>query len=175
MRLPVNRFAIAALILSASAASAADWPQWGGGPTRNPVSSEKGLPLNFQFRQTGDNGKVIKQESGISWKAELGSFCVVPPVVADGLVWVATSARSPGDGKAKPKDWEGGLLMCFRESDGKELWQHRTPRLSGKGVSSLEDSYYAVIGSAPLVDGDHLWPGLCRPSVNNWSSQNTRP
>src|SRR5262249_54846895 len=55
------------------------------------------------------------------------------------------------------KDWDGGLLMCFRESDGKPLWEHRTPRLSGKGAELRADFTYAALGSVPLVEADRLW------------------
>lgn len=47
--------------------------------------------------------------------------------------------------------------MCFRETDGKRLWEHRTPRLSGQGVSTFEAQPHAALGSAPLVEGDRLW------------------
>ena len=49
---------LTAVSATGSAALAADWPQWGGGPTRNPVSTEKGLPRDVQLRQTHD-GKVV--------------------------------------------------------------------------------------------------------------------
>jgi outer membrane protein assembly factor BamB len=151
------RFASVALLLAAPTALAADWPQWGGGPTRNPVSPEKQLPLDFQFLVTDDKNKPLKEERGIAWKAKLGHRTVIPPVVADGLVWIGTNARAPADEKVPAKDWDGGVLMCFRESDGKLLWEHRSPRLSGKGVEWCEDFSNAALGSVPLVEGDRLW------------------
>ena len=119
-------------------ALAADWPQWGGGPTRNPVSLEKRLPLDFKFKEVED-GIVTQQERGITWRAELGGRTMIPPVVADGLVWVGTNTRDPMNDKTKESDRDGGLLLCFRESDGKLLWEHRTPRLSEQGVDWIED------------------------------------
>lgn len=150
-----SRFAIVALFLALGPihAPAADWPQWGGGPTRNPVSPEKGLSLDFQFETTDDKGKVVKAARGITWKAQLGDRTVIPPVVADGLVWVGSSARHPADETIKEKDWDGGLLMCFREADGKPLWKHRTPRLGNYPA----DYPRSALGSAPLVEGDRLW------------------
>lgn len=151
------RLAFALVFAAIPPAAAADWPQWGGGPTRNPVNSEKGLPLDFQFEQTDEKGKVTKAERGIGWKAQLGDRTTTPPVVADGLIWVGTSARQPADAAIKGKDWDGGLLTCFRESDGKPLWEHRSPRLAGKGVNYAEDFPHAALGSVPLVEGDRLW------------------
>jgi outer membrane protein assembly factor BamB len=144
------------LLLVTRISAAADWPQWGGGPTHNAVSLEKGAPHDFQFPVLED-GKVVKPARGVAWAADLGDRTVIPPVVADGLVWVGTSARDPHNDKIPSKDWDGGLLMCFRESDGKLLWEHRSPRLSGKGLSWAVDPIYGALGSAPLVEGDRLW------------------
>jgi outer membrane protein assembly factor BamB len=144
------------LLLVSSPSPAADWPQWGGGPTRNAVSLEKGAPHDFQLRVVED-GKVVKPARGIAWTADLGRWTVVPPVIADGLVWACTGARLTDDSKLEDKERDAGILMCFRETDGKLLWEHRTPRLSGKGVSWAEAHPHAALGSVPLVEGDRLW------------------
>ncbi len=153
MSVPTVRLAFALSLVAALPAAAADWPQWNGGPTRNAVSPEKNPPTDFQLPITED-GKVVKAARGIAWTAELGSQTVIPPVVAGGLVWVCTNARAPDDPKLKDKDWDGGVLMCLRESDGKLLWRQRTPRL---GTSYTEDFPHAALGSVPLVEGDRLW------------------
>jgi outer membrane protein assembly factor BamB len=111
------------------------------------------VPIDFQFRQTDDKGKVVTPERGIAWKADLGSMTVIPPVIADGLVWVGTNGRDPGDDKIPDRDWDGGVLMCFRESDGKPLWKRRTTRLK----PYVLDFPRAALGSAPLVEKDRLW------------------
>ncbi len=146
------RLAFALLLAVVVPAGAADWPQWTGGPTRNAVSPEKNAPADFQLPVVED-GKVVKAPRGIAWTAELGNRTVIPPVVADGLVWVGTSARDPGDEKLREKDWDGGVLMCFRESDGKFLWKQRTPRIG----NYVEDFARSALGSAPLVEGNRLW------------------
>ncbi|HJZ57289.1 MAG TPA: PQQ-binding-like beta-propeller repeat protein, partial [Gemmataceae bacterium] len=140
-------------LLNAALLSAADWPQWGGGPTRNAVSLEKGAPADFQPPVRDEDGKVLKPGCGVAWQAELGTRTVIPPVVAGGLVWVGTNAREPA-GNPPARTWDGGVLMCFGESDGKLLWRHRTPRLT---TTVVEDCPYAALGSAPLVEGDWLW------------------
>ena len=124
------RVAATAALLSASVALAADWPQWGRDATRNAVSPEKNPPLDFVLPSETD-----KTGRNVAWKVDLERWSVVPPVIADGLVWVCTAARDPnGDEDTIPaKDWDGGVLVCYRESDGKRLWRHRTPRLAGKG------------------------------------------
>ncbi|MGL6076215.1 MAG: PQQ-binding-like beta-propeller repeat protein [Fimbriiglobus sp.] len=146
------------VLLLSTASTASDWPQWGRDACRNAVSPEKNPSLDFAFPFRED-GKPANPGRNIAWQADLGTRTFVPPVVADGLVWVCTNARNPdGDEEKIPeKDWGGGVLMCFREADGKLLWKHRTPRLSGRGVRDYEDARYSPIGSAPLIEGDRLW------------------
>ncbi len=144
------------LLIATLGSTAADWPQWGGGPTRNAVSTQKNPPTDFRLPEF-KGGKVTIPGRNVARTAELGDWTVVPPVIADGLVWACTNARGPDDAKMLEKDWDGGVLMCFRESDGKLLWKHRSPRLSGKGVDRAEDFSQAALGSCPLVVGDRLW------------------
>jgi outer membrane protein assembly factor BamB len=129
---------------------------WGRDASHNAVSPEKGAPIDFSIPEL-DKGKVIKPGRNIAWQAALGSRTVIPPVVADGLVWIGTNARDPDDAKIPKKEWDGGVLLCFRESDGKLLWRHRTPRLSGKGVAVYEDFSQSALGSVPFIEGDGLW------------------
>jgi outer membrane protein assembly factor BamB len=152
-RRPMLRFSkpmtlIAVMTSIAGFAPAADWPMWGRDATHNAVSPEKNAPIDFQLVKAGRN---------VAWTAELGFRTIIPPVVADGLVWIGTNARDPDDEKIPSKDWDGGVLMCFRETDGKLLWKHRTPRLSGPDVDFMEDYTQAALGSVPLVEGDRLW------------------
>ena len=145
-------FATTAALAVALATPAADWPQWGRDATRNAVSPEKGAPHDFQLPPV-ENGKLTKPDRSIAWFGELGSRTLGTPSIADGLVWIGTNARDPGE-DAPAKDWDGGVLMCFRESDGKLLWKHRSPRLR---TSLVEDFPQATLGSAPHVEGDRLW------------------
>jgi outer membrane protein assembly factor BamB len=140
------------LLLAAGTLTAADWPQWGRDTTHNAVSPEANAPLDFAFPTEEDEKRTPGRN--IAWRAELGSMTVTPPVVADGLVWVGTNAREPADDKIPAKEWDGGVLMCFREADGKLLWNHRTPRLT---TSFVNDFPRSALGSCPLVEGDRLW------------------
>ena len=155
-RPPPPRRPAAALAALALAAVAADWPQWGRDSTRNAVSLETPAPLDFAFRLADEKGAVTVAERNVAWTAALGSRTVVPPVVADGLVWVCTNVRPPEDDKVPAKEWDGGVLLCLRAADGKELWRHRFPRLGPAG-SWEQDFPQAALGSCPLVEGDRLW------------------
>jgi outer membrane protein assembly factor BamB len=139
-------------------APAADWPTWCRDSTRNAVSPEKGAPVAFQLPITED-GKVVKPAKGVAWQAELGSFNVGTPVVADGLVWVGTNNDRPRDPRLTG---DAAVLMCFRESDGKFLWQYVSPRLP-QGM--ILDWPMGGMGSTPLVEGDRLWLATNRGEV----------
>lgn len=118
-----------------------DWPMWGGTPQRNMVSSMKNLPVSWDIK-TGKN---------IKWKADLGSQSYGNPVVAGGKVYVGTNNENPRNPAIKG---DKGILIAFRESDGKFLWQHVNDKLAAGRVN---DWPYQGVCSSPLVEGDRLY------------------
>ncbi len=129
------------LLLAALPLVSQDWPMWGGTPLRNMVSPLRNLPASWD----------IKTQKNIKWKAELGSTSYGNPVVADAKVFAGTNngnPRNPGITGDK------GILMCFRESDGKFLWQAVSNKLeSGKENDWPEQG----VCSSPAVDGKRLY------------------
>src|SRR3989475_942072 len=123
---------ISLLLLVASDPGGGDWPMWGGTPDRNMVSPMKGIPTSWD----------IAKKKNVKWVAQLGSQSYGNPVVAGGQVYVGTNnelLRNPKEGGDR------GVLMCFRESDGKFLWQHtNTDRKSTRLNSSHSQISYAV-------------------------------
>jgi outer membrane protein assembly factor BamB len=120
--------------------SGGDWPMWGGTPDRNMASSMQGIPASWDIQ----SGKNVK------WVAKLGSQTYGNPVVADGQVYVGTNnslALNPQEGGDR------GVLMCFRASDGRFLWQHTNPKLA----DSNKDWPETGVCSSPLVEGDRLY------------------
>jgi outer membrane protein assembly factor BamB len=93
-----------------------DWPMWGGTPQRNMTSAMKNLPESWDVK----SGKNIK------WKVQIGSNSYGNPVVADGKIFLGTNNADP---KNPEIEGDKGVLMCFRESDGKFLWQAVTDKL----------------------------------------------
>jgi outer membrane protein assembly factor BamB len=127
-----------------------DWPMWGRDQTRNMVSPEKNAPTEWQVEVRDRDGKIVKPGRNIKWSAELGTRSMFSPVVSNGLVWVATNNELPRDLRHKG---DASVLMCFRENDGKFLWQYVSPRLPS---GQLNDWPRSCIGG-PLVEGDRLW------------------
>jgi outer membrane protein assembly factor BamB len=118
-----------------------DWPMWGGTPDRNMVSNMKGLPTTWD----------VNTKKNVKWVAELGSQTYGNPVVAGGTVYVGTNNELVRDPK-QPGD--RGVVMAFRESDGKFLWQHTNEKLPAGRVN---DWPYQGVCSSPLVEGDKLY------------------
>lgn len=135
-----------------SAAAAADWPMWGGSPTRNMVSSAKGLPEpeaivpgKFLPKSETIDPKSTKH---VKWVVKLGSQAYATPVVSGGRVFVGTNNETPRDPK---QIGDRGVLMCFDEKTGDFLWQLVVPKLGSGKVSDWE---YVGICSSPAIEGD---------------------
>jgi outer membrane protein assembly factor BamB len=143
---------LVATALLVPSSQADDWPMWGRDGTRNPVTREKGAPLDFAVATRDPDGKITRAAKNVAWEARIGSMSTSGVVVANGLVWIGTNNAHPRDpGFTK----DAAVLMCFRESNGEFLWQYLSPRLSDGHW--LEDSSWLVMGSAPLVEDDRLW------------------
>src|SRR6188472_3627635 len=124
-----------ALIIAASSALKADWPMWGGTPSRNMVSSMTGLPTTWDVK-TGKN---------VKWVAELGSQSYGNPTVANGVVMIGTNNEAMYDPK-QPGD--RGVLMAFNEDTGEFWWQATFEKLSS---GRANDWPYQGIASSPTV------------------------
>lgn len=138
-----------------SVARADDWPQWGRTNDRNMVSPEKNPPTDWDVgdpQKPGD-GKNIRWEEG------LGSQSYGNPVVANGIVWLGTN----NEGRRDPKNTkDGGVLMAFRVSDGKFLWQEYLPKLEAGRVNDWPLQGNCTSG---YIEGGKLWYTTSRCEV----------
>jgi outer membrane protein assembly factor BamB len=136
------RLQIAAAVLATGIPLLAqDWPMWGGTAGRNMVSSMSGLPTAWDIK----SGKNVK------WKATLGSTSYGNPVVSGGKVFAGTNNDNPRNPAVQG---DKGILMCFRESDGKFLWQAVSDKLES---GAAHDWPSQGVCSSPLVEGDRLY------------------
>lgn len=91
-------------------------------------------------------------EKNIKWSTPLGQHHAYGgPVVAGGKVFVGTNNERPRDPAIKG---DKGALMCFRESDGKFLWQAVHDKLPDP---ERNDSPKHGVASSPAVESDRLW------------------
>ncbi len=133
---------VAGVLCAAGTASAADWPCWGGKPSRNMINTvETGMPTEWDV----DSGKNVK------WQAKLGSQSYGNPVVANGKVYVGTNNEGLRDPEVKD---DKGNVLCFRESDGTFLWQAVFDKLAAGRVN---DWPLQGICSTPYAEGDRVY------------------
>jgi outer membrane protein assembly factor BamB len=116
-----------------------DWPMWGGTPQRNMVSPITNLPSTWN----------IKTKEHVKWKVDIGTTSYGNPVVADGKIFLGTNNGNP---KNPQITGDKGVLMCFRESDGKFLWQSVSDKLES-GYDWPEQG----VCSSPAVEGKRLY------------------
>jgi outer membrane protein assembly factor BamB len=132
------------LMLSGIAAlplASQDWPMWGGTAQRNMTSAMKKLPESWDVK----NGKNIK------WKVQIGLTSNGNPVVADGKIFLGTNNENP---KNPEIQGDKGVLMCFRESDGKFLWQAVMDKLDSGWENDWPEQ---GVCSSPAVEGKRLY------------------
>ncbi|HYF34261.1 MAG TPA: PQQ-binding-like beta-propeller repeat protein [Prosthecobacter sp.] len=168
-------YLITTLSLAATVATAADWPEWGGGKTRNMVANEKGMPTEFDpGKKLGP--KAAPKEAGrlrpdaqkankaagaedidmsttknCAWVAKLGSQTYGTPVIADGRIYVGTNNESPRN----PKHiGDRGIVMCFDEKTGDFKWQLVSPKM---GTGKVNDWEYLGICAAPTIVGNRAY------------------
>ena len=94
---------------------AGDWPQWGGGPGRNMVSQETGLPGSFVPGQKRSSSIDMSTSLNVAWAVRLGTHTCSTPAVARGRVFIGTG----GD--------DLGMLKCLDQQTGELLWQWAAP------------------------------------------------
>jgi len=125
-------------LVVAGAGLSADWPMWGGTPSRNMVSPMTGLPTTWDIK-TGKN---------VKWVAELGSQSYGNPSVGSGVVIIGTNNEALRDPK-QPGD--RGVVMAFREATGEFLWQATFEKLSSGRANDWP--YQGIASSALIMDG----------------------
>jgi outer membrane protein assembly factor BamB len=118
-----------------------DWPMWGGTIERNMVSAVQNLPESWDV-QSGEN---------IKWEVQVGTTSYGNPVVAGGKVFIGTNNGNPRDAAIQG---DKGVLMCFRESDGKFLWQAVTDKLDSGWENDFTEQ---GVCSSPAVERDRLY------------------
>jgi outer membrane protein assembly factor BamB len=169
--------ALVAGLVIATAASAADWPQWRG-PNRDDVSQESGL--QEQWAADGPSKLWTSDKVGIGYSgvavvgdtlytlgADDQDESVIALRVADGsLKWSTPIGKrltnNWGDGPRSTPTVDGdrvyalagtGALACLKAADGAEIWKIEMKDFGGRtpGWGYCE---------SPLIDGDKL---LCTP------------
>ena len=132
---------LAFLAMAATGPDTVERAMFGGSPSRNMVSLETNLPATWNL-ETGQN---------VKWKTSLGSQTYAGPVVAGGKVFVGTN----NEGTRNPKiQGDRGVVMAFRVSDGKFLWQSTHAKLQ---AGRVHDWPLQGVCSTPFIEGNRLY------------------
>ena len=120
-------------------------PMLGGSPSRNMVNLvDKGVLDDFAVRPRG-------KEKNLKWSTSLGSRAFGGPIIAGGRIFVSTNNDKPRDPTIKG---DRGVVMCFRESDGKFLWQIVHDKLPDPDINDVRRF---GVASTPCVEGDRFY------------------
>jgi outer membrane protein assembly factor BamB len=141
MRIKLNLLFLVLSCIASLPLVSQDWPMWGGTAQRNMTSAMKNLPENWDVT----SGKNIK------WKVPIGTTSYGNPVVADGKIFLGTNNGNPRNPEI---EGDKGVLMCFRESDGKFLWQAVTDKLDSGYQNDFPEE---GVCSSPAVEGKRLY------------------
>ena len=138
-------YALAIVMLSITAASAQNWPQWRG-PTLNGVSNEKNLPLRWTT------------EENIAWKLTMPSWSGSTPVIWRDRIFLNVA------------DKNDLYLWCVDRTKGEVVWKKqlgagnvkmRKQNMSSPSPVTDGKSVYVLTGTGILkgfdFDGKELW------------------
>ncbi len=137
----VHMFTAAGILTTLGFYTAVETAMWGGTPSRNMVSNETDLPAEWD----------IDSRMNIKWTAKLGSQSYANPVISGGKVFVGTNNELERNPKLKG---DRGVVMAFRESDGKFLWQAVHAKLAS---GSVNDWPQQGICSSAFIEGERIF------------------
>jgi outer membrane protein assembly factor BamB len=127
------------------------WIMFGGSISRNFVNA-------FDRNITSEWSVEPGSEKNVKWSVDLGSKAYGGPVVAGGKVFVGTNNKKPRNprdvDKVSKEPLDKGIIMCFRESDGKFLWQAVHDKLAAGRVNDWPEE---GICSTPTIEGNRLY------------------
>ncbi|NLS91269.1 MAG: PQQ-binding-like beta-propeller repeat protein [Planctomycetaceae bacterium] len=126
------------------AASAQDWPEWCGQPSRNMAAKcDQKLPDWADCGVDNRAGEVdLASTKNVKWAAELGYRTTGSPVVSRGRVFIGTTWEEDG---------REACFLCLDEQTGKQLGAFICPRPPRDNLENW------AISSTPTVDGDRLF------------------
>ena len=152
MKYPSILFLFLNAFMAATVVYGEDWPVWGKDGTRNMVSTETGLTLEF------DPGKMLEDEvvdmkttQNVKWVAKLGSQAYGNVTIGEGKVLVGTNNESIRDPK---KQGDRGVVICLDEKTGAFDWQLVIPKL---GAGKVSDWEYIGVCSSPAIENGRAY------------------
>ena len=141
----IRILSLSIIVLSITATCVlADWPMWGGTPSRNMISDLGKVSLDFDL-QKGTN---------VLWQQGLGSQTYGNPIVTGGKVFVGTNNGGGWRKDKYPAEVDKGVVLCFDQESGDFIWQLTRDKLA---AGRVQDWLLQGICSVPAVEGDRMW------------------
>ena len=131
-----------ALLVLGTAARADNWPGWRG-PTGQGHCAETDLPVKWSATEN------------VKWKVPLPDEGNSTPVVWGDRVFVTQAADKtawPPKGNGGPASAETRMLLCFRRSDGKELWRKEVTYKEPESTHGTNP----FCSASPATDGERV-------------------
>lgn len=123
--------ALAALLVLAVTATAADWTGFRGSAGLS-TSPEKNLPTTWS------------QTAGLKWKVELPGRGLSNPAIADGRIYV-TAVTSYKERRLH--------VLCFDQATGKKLWERQFTATGQTGCHPMTN----MAAPTPVTDGKNVY------------------
>jgi beta-lactamase regulating signal transducer with metallopeptidase domain/outer membrane protein assembly factor BamB len=111
------------------------------------------MPEFDDLTQTVPTDFDLESGKNVRWRVPLGSVTMRAPLVHADQIYVGTNNHHAYNSRY-PTDVDLGVLLCFRKSDGKFLWQHSNEKLP---TGRAHDWPLQGVTSRPSVEGDRLW------------------
>jgi outer membrane protein assembly factor BamB len=136
---------------------AGNWPGWRG-PSGLGYTDEKDLPLHWDAK----SGKNILWKAllhgGARKNPEMSSPGWSCPIVWRDRVFLTTAVWPAGlTDKERKKTIAKHHVLCFRASDGKELWDTVVP----EGKCLVDNGYHGYAVPTPITDGKRVFVLFC--------------
>lgn len=121
-----------------------EWPLFGGSPGRNLVNLlESGMPTDWCT--------TPRKYKNVKWVVEVGSKAHGLPVISGGKIFIGTNNAHPRNPLITG---DKSILMCFRESDGRFLWQAVHDKLPSGRVNDWPE---IGLVSTPAVEDNRIY------------------
>lgn len=130
-----------------------DAPQWGERHTRNPISTETGLPSSFHPGRRDPQTDLVDPATtrNVLWTAPIGEVLYGTPVVAEGSVLVGSNRTSLS---APALQGDKAVLSCLDEKTGQLRWELVVPKLTGIRYA---DWHRVGIAATPVVENGKVF------------------
>lgn len=122
-------------------------------PVATSEAAEKAKPTTANEEANAATLAGLHAGQKVLWRIPLGSQTTRAPVVDDDHIYIGSN-----NGHAYlerfPSSFDLGVLLCFRKSDGKFLWQHSNHKLP---TGRVHDWPQSGITSRPCVSGERVF------------------